>query len=87
MEQLIAICRPGFETEAGRELTDSAASGEVYGYFEPSVNQGFLTFHCPGPGQVEMLVQRLSIDQLVFVRDWFVAVSYTHLTLPTIYSV
>ena len=51
MEQLIAICRPGFETEAGRELTDSAASGEVYGYFEPSVNQGFLTFHCPGPGQ------------------------------------
>ena len=81
MEQLIAICRPGFETEAGRELTDSAASGGVYGYFEPSVNQGFLTFHCPGSGQVEILVQRLSIDQLVFVRDWFVVLA--DIALPT----
>ncbi|MCP4065722.1 MAG: hypothetical protein OQK10_09680, partial [Marinobacter sp.] len=24
MEQILVFCRPGFETEAGREMTDSA---------------------------------------------------------------
>ncbi|PHQ64260.1 MAG: 23S rRNA (cytidine(2498)-2'-O)-methyltransferase RlmM [Sphingobium sp.] len=81
MEQLIAICRPGFETEAGRELTDAAAGCGVYGYFEPSGNQGFLTFNCPEPASMETLFARLSIDQLVFIRDWFLVLA--DVSLPT----
>jgi len=80
MEQLIAICRPGFETEAGRELTDAAAGCGIYGYFEPAANQGVLSFHCPGPEFADALLARLSIDRLVFVRDWFVVL--TEVSLP-----
>lgn len=75
MEQLIVICRPGFETEAGRELTDAAASCGVYGYFEPAGNRGFLFFRCPGPELADALLARLSIGSLVFVRDWFIVLA------------
>lgn len=75
MEQLIVFCRPGFETEAGRELTDAAASHGFYGYFEPAASQGFLAFILSGPAPADELLARLSIDTLVFVRDWFVALA------------
>ncbi|WP_162893686.1 hypothetical protein [Marinobacter sp. Arc7-DN-1] len=29
MEQILVFCRPGFETEAGREMADSAADEET----------------------------------------------------------
>lgn len=75
MEQLVAFCRPGFETEAGRELTDAAAGVGIYGYFEPCGNRGFLLFNLPGPELPLDLLQRLPLTALVFVRDWFVVAS------------
>jgi 23S rRNA (cytidine2498-2'-O)-methyltransferase len=75
MEQLVVFCRPGFETDAGRELTDSAAAAGVFGYFEPGAQPGILMFNLPGPATAVDLVGRLAIDDLVFVRDWFVAVA------------
>jgi 23S rRNA (cytidine2498-2'-O)-methyltransferase len=75
MEQLIAFCRPGFETEAGRELTDTAAAQGVYGYFEPGKALGFVIFNLPGPALADTLLARISIHELVFVRDWFVVLA------------
>lgn len=75
MEQLIAFCRPGFETEAGREITDAAAAQGVYGYFEPGNSRGFVIFNLPGPALADTLLARLSIHSLVFVRDWFVVLA------------
>ncbi len=31
MEQILVFCRPGFETEAGREMTDSATERGIFG--------------------------------------------------------
>lgn len=75
MEQMIAFCRPGFETEAGRELTDAAAACGIYGYFTPGDSQGLVTFNLPGPALADTLLATLSIHTLVFVRDWFVVLA------------
>ncbi|MBO6850699.1 MAG: 23S rRNA (cytidine(2498)-2'-O)-methyltransferase RlmM [Marinobacter sp.] len=75
MEYVILFCRPGFETEAGREMTDAAAEKGVFGYFQPSGSHGYLTFFLTGPEGATTLLQRLSLDDLVFVRDWFIGLA------------
>lgn len=75
MQQMVVFCRPGFETEAGRELIDSAAAQGIYGYFEPGNHPGIVLFSLPGPETAEDLLARLPIDNLVFVRDWFIALA------------
>ena len=75
MDQLVAFCRPGFETDAGRELTDAAAGVGVYGYFEPGKQSGFLVFNLSGLASSYELLSRLAIDDLVFVRDWFISIA------------
>ncbi len=75
MEHMILFCRPGFETEAGREMTDAAAARGVFGYFEPRGKHGYLFFFLTGPEGSDELLQRLNLDDLVFVRDWFVGLA------------
>ncbi len=73
MEQILAFCRPGFETEAGRELTDSAMESGLYGFFEPVRDEGTVWFSLPGPEPAAELLARVRLENLVFVRDWLVA--------------
>lgn len=72
MEYMILFCRPGFETEAGREMTDAAAARGIFGYFQPTGSHGYLRFFLTGPEGPHTLVERLSLDELVFVRDWII---------------
>ncbi|WP_372987879.1 23S rRNA (cytidine(2498)-2'-O)-methyltransferase RlmM [Marinobacter sp.] len=80
MEQILAFCRPGFEAEAGRELTDSAMESGLYGFFEPARGEGIVWFSLPGPELAEELLARVSLENLVFVRDWLVVLG--RLELP-----
>ena len=75
MEQMIAFCRPGFEADAGRELTDAAALVGAFGYFEPGSQPGLVVFNLPGPATATDLLGNLHIGELVFVRDWFVVMA------------
>jgi len=79
MEKLVVFCRPGFEADAGRELTDTAASVGVFGYFEPGAQPGILMFNLPGPALAVDLMNALPVEELVFVRDWFVVIADTPL--------
>lgn len=72
MEGVLVYCRPGFESEAGQELTDVAASRGGYGYFEPRQHQGWLLFHLSGGLTPQQLLDQQSIAELVFVRDWLI---------------
>ena len=72
MEQILVFCRPGFETEAGREITDSAAERGIFGYFEPVKDQGLVRFYPAAPETPDDLMARVALDDLVFVRDWMV---------------
>ena len=71
MQQIMLMCRPGFETEAGQELMDSAAACGLFGYFQPIRNAGLVRFTLGGPESAFELMQRIPLDELVFVRDWF----------------
>ncbi|GGC74002.1 23S rRNA (cytidine(2498)-2'-O)-methyltransferase RlmM [Marinobacter halophilus] len=71
MQQVLLICRPGFETEAGQEVTDKAAALGMFGYFQPVRNSGLVRFSIGSEESPEQLMRRLSLDELVFVRDWF----------------
>ncbi|MFO8140595.1 MAG: 23S rRNA (cytidine(2498)-2'-O)-methyltransferase RlmM [Marinobacter sp.] len=71
MQQVMLICRPGFEAEAGQEVTDQAAAVGVFGFFQPVRNSGLVRFSIGGGESSEELMSRLALDELVFVRDWF----------------
>lgn len=75
MQQIVVFCRPGFEAEAGLELTERAAERGIYGYFEPSKGAGLLWYSLGGPETAEDLMARLPLSDLVFVRDWFVVLA------------
>lgn len=72
MEQILLFCRPGFETEAGREVTDAASTKGVFGFFEPEKDRGLVRFYPSAPETADELMARLYLEDLVFVRDWFV---------------
>lgn len=72
MQQVMLVCRPGFESEAGQELTDQAATVGVFGYFMPGKNNGLVRFVIGSDETGEELMNRLGLDDLVFIRDWFV---------------
>ena len=72
MQQIMLMCRPGFETEAGQELTDRAAEVGMFGYFLPGKDNGLVRFVIGSGETGEELMQRLNLGQLVFTRDWFV---------------
>lgn len=80
MEQVLAICRPGFEAEAGRELTDKTAEQGLFGFFEPEKGRGLVWFSLGGQEVAEDVLSRISLADLVFVRDWFVVLA--RLPLP-----
>lgn len=71
MQQIMLICRPGFETEAGQELTDQAAAAGIFGFFQPGKNTGLLRFTIGGNEPAEELMRRVALEELVFTRDWF----------------
>ncbi len=72
MQQIMLVCRPGFESEAGQELTDQAATVGVFGYFMPGKDNGLVRFVIGSAETGEELMNRLALDDLVFIRDWFV---------------
>ncbi|WP_372964640.1 23S rRNA (cytidine(2498)-2'-O)-methyltransferase RlmM [Marinobacter sp.] len=74
MQQIMLMCRPGFESEAGQELIDQAANKGIYGYFQPERNTGQVRFTIGGVDTAEQLMSRLALDSLVFTRDWFAVV-------------
>src|SRR5690554_552488 len=74
MQQIMLMCRPGFETEAGQELTDQAVGKGVFGYFQPQRNSGRVRFTISGGETADDLMSRLALESLVFTRDWFAVI-------------
>lgn len=75
LDQLLLFCRPGFEAEAGRELTDAAAALGAWGYFEPAEGMGWVRFILAGGMNAPALLSALPLDSMVFVRDWLILVA------------
>lgn len=72
---LVLFCRPGFESEAGQELTDQVAAMGGYGYFRPEPGQGWLRFYPGAPMTAQVILEKLALEDLVFVRDWWLGLA------------
>lgn len=69
---VLALCRPGFEADAGQELVNRAAEVGHYGFFVPAA-AGWVRFELPGQAGAP-LMRAIPLDELVFVRDWYLGI-------------
>lgn len=77
---IIAYCRAGFEKDAGVELQEHATKLECYGFFRATHNSGWILFECYQQDHCEKLIRKLPFQQLIFTRQWFLAVDeFDHL--------
>ncbi len=74
---LLALCRPGFESDAGQELQQQAEVLGCYGYLKLKSGQGYLEFHLYDPESAKLLYAQLHPDELIFVRDLFLSLPLT----------
>lgn len=72
---LLALCRPGFESDAGQELQQHADVLGCYGFLKFKPAQGYLEFHCYDAESAKLLYAQLHPDELIFVRDLFLSLS------------
>lgn len=80
MDELLLFCRPGFEVEAGREMTDALAERGMAGYFRPEKGAGVVRFMLADGSAARDVIHAVGLSTLVFVRDWFPVVQ--ELALP-----
>jgi 23S rRNA (cytidine2498-2'-O)-methyltransferase len=71
--QIVALCRPGFEADAGQELTQLAETLGCYGYLKFASGQGYLEYHGYDEQAVQVFYSQLQPDELIFTRDLFLA--------------
>lgn len=70
---LFLYCRAGFESECAQEIQHRAAEKEIAGYAQTHPTSGYVLFHCYGDGAAAQLYQSISLNDLIFTRQWFVA--------------
>lgn len=73
MTCIIAYCRAGFEKDAGVELQERANAAGFYGFFRSQANSGYVQFECYQQEHYELLIETLSFQDFIFVRQWFLA--------------
>ncbi|PVY75365.1 23S rRNA (cytidine2498-2'-O)-methyltransferase [Tamilnaduibacter salinus] len=71
MDELLLFCRPGFEVEAGQEMTDALAEKSMAGYFRPDKGSGTVRFMLADGSVARDAMSAVGLDTRVFVRDWF----------------
>ncbi len=72
MQSLLAVCRPGFEKECIAALADACATHGLTGFGRARPESGYAEFVLQD-GDAMQLLPRLTLDELVFARDLFVA--------------
>lgn len=71
--EIVALCRTGFEKEVAAELADFAGLCGVSGYPKTREGQGYVQFVCAESSGALDLICAKPFEELVFVRDWFIA--------------
>lgn len=69
MNRLALYCRSGFEKECAAEITDKAATLEVYGFTRVKENSGYVLFECYQPDEADKLARLLPFRELIFARQ------------------
>lgn len=68
---LVFYCRPGYEKDAADEIAALTAVNEWFGYPNIKINLGFFTFHFYEQTHATEFAHSVSVDTLVFCRQYF----------------
>ncbi|XOV77832.1 MAG: 23S rRNA (cytidine(2498)-2'-O)-methyltransferase RlmM [Aestuariibacter sp.] len=72
MKGIIAYCRAGFEKDAGVEIQETAGALGCFGFFRAKNNTGWILFECYQAEHYNILLQKLSVDKCIFIRQCFI---------------
>lgn len=73
INQLILYCRAGFEKEMAAEINDKAINLGVYGFARTELNSAFVIFECSNASDIQLLIEHIRFNSLIFCRQWFAA--------------
>ncbi len=72
-DQLVLLCRAGFEKECAGEIIERAAQCGIGGHAIAVVDRANLSFHTTPPENLYTLIRQLDFRSLIFCRQWFVS--------------
>jgi 23S rRNA (cytidine2498-2'-O)-methyltransferase len=75
MTALFLHCRPGFEGECAAEIQALAAARGISGYCKAKAESAYVIFQPHEPEGAARLHRELPFAELIFIRQWFVAVA------------
>lgn len=75
MYGLVLFCRSGFESECAADIQAQAARLGVAGYCKAKPQAGYVSFHPGDQSELGGLIDRLDLGELIFARQWFLALS------------
>jgi 23S rRNA (cytidine2498-2'-O)-methyltransferase len=81
LDQIILMCRPGFEKECAGEIMEQANQQLFPAYIQTKDQSAFVLLVSSSEQETSELITKIDFRQLIFTRQWF-ATSKHALTLP-----
>ncbi|GLS82964.1 23S rRNA (cytidine(2498)-2'-O)-methyltransferase RlmM [Paraferrimonas haliotis] len=72
MNQLLLLCRPGYEKECAAEIQDQASDRQIFGFVQTKAQQGYVTYQCYQAEEADRLAKELPLSGLIFARQMMV---------------
>jgi len=79
--QIVLLCRPGFEKECAGEIMEFASQHQFPAYIQTNEQSGYVLLISSSESPVLELVSKINFHHLIFTRQWF-ASSKDILNLP-----
>jgi 23S rRNA (cytidine2498-2'-O)-methyltransferase len=75
LQQIILLCRPGFESECAAEMMDHTGAAGYPCYIKTSKDAGFVQLVSADGREMIDLLDTISFHELIFSRQWFASTS------------
>ncbi len=70
-DQILLLCRPGFEKECAGEIMEHAAEHQFPAYIQTREQSGYILLCSSDTQQTDELITQINFRELVFCRQWF----------------
>ena len=81
LDQIVLLCRPGFEKECAGEIMEQANRHQFPAYIQTNEQSGYVFLVSSSGSDASELISAIKFQSLTFSRQWF-ASSKTIVTLP-----
>ena len=75
MDQVFALCRPGFENDCANELMHYATRLNTPAYIKAKPNTGYTQLILTGENDALAFMNALNFEKLIFTRQWLASSS------------